>query len=258
LWCLDENHFGLEVPAGSHLKFQEELLAAIEQYTFAEKMTLAPLGPEKFDCLWIFPEPGSELSTGLHSGQTKIFEEEEVRLCRHSDLDFDRAWISAWGRPERLRQWAERTFLHPQNLSHSELQDFRIQACRPWPGAEISDQVTPLDVGLPDAVAENKGCYPGQEIIEKIAALGSPAKRLVRVQTEAATNHPVAGTKLYSLSSENPLELGEVTTSTGHSFLAIVRKTHAKEGAELRIEPTGPLARVTRVAPYLKADSAHE
>lgn len=52
-----------------------------------------------------------------------------------------------------------------------------------WP-SEYRDDVTPLDLGAA-GVTEGKGCYPGQEVIERTIALGRPARRLVRVRLEA-------------------------------------------------------------------------
>lgn len=52
-----------------------------------------------------------------------------------------------------------------------------------WP-FEYRPEITPLDVGLA-GVSEGKGCYPGQEVIERTLALGRPARRLVRVRLDA-------------------------------------------------------------------------
>lgn len=59
-----------------------------------------------------------------------------------------------------------------------------------WP-TEYSPDITPLDVGLA-GVTEGKGCYPGQEVIERTLALGRPARRLVQVALDApATPGPL-------------------------------------------------------------------
>ena len=245
LWCLEENHFGLEVPAGIDGKFHRELLTAIDQYTFAEKMTLSDIPPEKLACAWIFEDSDGANPAGLDTRSLS----EEIRINNHGTADFGRRWLSAWGRPERLRQWLDREYPGAEQVMSDQLNAWRVQACRPWVGAEISDAVTPLDIGIPDSVAENKGCYPGQEVIEKIAALGSPARRLV-LAAPTGGSVPELGQKLFSLSEGASMELGEVTSVSTSAFLAIVRKTHAREGAELKL-PSGHIARVARVAPYL-------
>ena len=106
--------------------------------------------------------------------------------------------------------------------------------------------------GLPDAVAENKGCYPGQEIIEKIAAIGSPAKRLVLVNLHG----PVSESR--TLTDEAGTALGEITSVSPHgdTALAIVRKTLAREGASARLG--GLTATVIRVAPSSRQPAGGE
>jgi folate-binding protein YgfZ len=250
LWCLEENHFGLEVPAGAADEFHRELLAAIDQYTFAEKMILTDVPSEKLATAWIFAPPAEK---GADRQSTEALDD-EIRINQHGTRDFGLNWISAWGRPERLRQWLERAYPQAKVISSDAVLALRVAACRPWVGSEITDAVTPLDIGIPESVAENKGCYPGQEVIEKIAALGSPARRLIQALIPAGAVTPTQGIRLWSLSDENPIELGKVTSVSGSRFLAIVRKTHAKVGAEFRIGEDGPNAQVTQVAPYLNRE----
>lgn len=45
---------------------------------------------------------------------------------------------------------------------------------------EYGPEATPLEVGLA-GITEGKGCYPGQEVIERTLALGRPARTLIRV-----------------------------------------------------------------------------
>ena len=85
----------------------------------------------------------------------------------------------------------------------------------------------PLELGLYDGVAGNKGCYPGQEVIERVITQGSPPRRLVLV---AATGNASPAT-----------DLPEVSASSwrgGHG-LALVRKNHAVVGGKLSISGRG-------------------
>ncbi len=47
---------------------------------------------------------------------------------------------------------------------------------------EWNDRFTPLDVKGHAGIVEQKGCYPGQEVIERTIAIGRPARRLVKVK----------------------------------------------------------------------------
>lgn len=44
----------------------------------------------------------------------------------------------------------------------------RVMAGRPMPGSELTDDFTPLDAGLYDAISLSKGCYVGQETLSKV------------------------------------------------------------------------------------------
>lgn len=57
----------------------------------------------------------------------------------------------------------------------------RIAAGVPASGQELSEEVTPLDVGLADWVSFDKGCYIGQEVIARMESRGQRRWRLVRL-----------------------------------------------------------------------------
>ncbi|NDG86203.1 MAG: hypothetical protein EBX52_14335, partial [Proteobacteria bacterium] len=60
----------------------------------------------------------------------------------------------------------------------SELE--RVLSLTPKQGNEfeLDGKTNPLEVNLRHAISDQKGCYPGQEVIEKIIAIGSPARKL--------------------------------------------------------------------------------
>ncbi len=56
----------------------------------------------------------------------------------------------------------------------------RIEAGLPRPGRELTDAYLPAETGQAErAVSRNKGCYLGQEIVERMHARGVVARRLV-------------------------------------------------------------------------------
>lgn len=86
------------------------------------------------------------------------------------------------------------------------------------PGApELLPSYTPLDVEGTRAlisVSEGKGCYPGQETIERTLALGQPARALVHLRLEGhggAVEELSAGLSLWSDEAE-PRELGQLSS----------------------------------------------
>lgn len=246
LWAYREGEYGLEFAGGETGRWKSELLAAIDQYTFSEKMTLADV--QELSSAWIFCEQAPATLEGLAPGKTLALDE-EIRVCHHGDRDFGRHWISVWARGPRLDQWIDRTFPDALPATQEQLEHWRIDAVRPWVDREIlPDATIPLEVGLGDGISSNKGCYPGQEVIERIVSVGSPAKRLALIQGKGPGPRP--GDKLLNIASE-PTEVGEVTSCAeingGFHALALIRKIHARESLPVRI-PSGAEATITRIA----------
>ena len=71
----------------------------------------------------------------------------------------------------------------------------RIENGKPLYGEDIRDTTLPQETQQMQAVSFNKGCYLGQEIVERIRAQGRVNKKLERVELDG-TEPPVPGTKL--------------------------------------------------------------
>jgi folate-binding protein YgfZ len=266
LWRYGADEFGLEFDGGDGGRWRDSLFAAIDQYTFAEKMTLTPV--TQLECRWIFAETeaeaelllrkfgGSEKTQGFRTFCTHDDNAEPVRICSEGSLDFGRPWITAWGRPAQLAQWADRMLGESGKFKAVEaetLEAWRIAALRPRMDRELTENTVPLEVGLTEAIAPNKGCYPGQEIIEKIISLGSPAKRLALIELPgggpAAT--PRAGEAVFNR-GEPPAEVGLLTSVARYGDdwkgLCLVRKNYAKEGLE--VQAAGIHGLIKRISSY--------
>jgi len=103
----------------------------------------------------------------------------------------------------------------------------RIKSKTPKLGWEFlnNGESNPLEINLMSAIHDQKGCYPGQEVIEKIIAIGAPAKNLCLVK---CIDHSPSDLVL-------PLDLdfGTLTSYQSPYGLAIVRKTHSAPGTIL-------------------------
>jgi aminomethyltransferase len=128
--------------------------------------------------------------------------------------------------------------------SEEDARVVRIENGRPRYGEDIRETSLPQETGQMHAVSFTKGCYLGQEIVERIRAQGHVNKKLVRLEI-AAPDPPPPGTKLMA----NGNEAGEVTSSVfspelGKAVaLAYVRTTYAEPGKLL--EAGGFAAEVT-------------
>ena len=227
-----------EFDAGPDGIWKEKLLGFIEQYTFAEKMKLKIPEKGSLECCWIFVEKEEFQWASLP----------DVHIFSHGDRDYGISWFSVWGEPQALALWKEKNFMtaqkqaQAQEISFEKIEEWRITHLTPRVGYEITESTNPLEIGLKRAVSENKGCYPGQEVIEKIVALGSPSRRLVLIQ--GVGDAPVRGQKI---------DVGEVTSSLSQdgkfSVLAFVGKISAKEGSQVKLS-SGKEAMIVRVASY--------
>jgi folate-binding protein YgfZ len=249
LWCLASGEYAFEVPGGKDDHWKKELLTAIDQYTFAEKVQLEET---TLATRWILTESVTDLSGALAGLEPwQLTEANSVAIARHADEQFGRIWISLWGEPASLEQVLAASAPGAQSIREEELEQLRIAALRPEVDQEITEQSNPLELGLVDAIAQNKGCYPGQEVIERIIALGSPARRLSLATGSGAA--PTPGTKILNL-AEPPAEVGVVTSAANlpngrFEVLGMMKKIHAKEGLEVRFAD-GTQARIDRVANY--------
>lgn len=78
----------------------------------------------------------------------------------------------------------------------SDLEVQRIEAGEPKWGAELTEDVIPLEAGLRNvAISESKGCYTGQEVIIRILHRGHVNRHLRGILT-GSVEVPVAGSEL--------------------------------------------------------------
>lgn len=235
LWHIATDHYVFELDSGKDGKWKKQLLETIEQFTFSENFKVTPR--EDLSCAWEFPEAQS---IKAHNPWT-TWTEGSKTYFRHSDRAFNRPWITLWGpRPE---------FNLQSKLSEKELESLRIQALYPAVDSELTENSIPLEIGLKDGISENKGCYPGQEVIERIISLGSPARRLgLLIGTGTPPN---VGEKLFS--EKNNSEAGEITSlapsKNGFIALGMIKKIFAEEG-QMFSSSSQKQIKLERLAPY--------
>jgi len=61
------------------------------------------------------------------------------------------------------------------------LEMLRIEAGRADSPAEFGEHSSPLELNAFDGLTDGKGCYPGQEVIERTISLGKPPRKLVPI-----------------------------------------------------------------------------
>jgi aminomethyltransferase len=112
----------------------------------------------------------------------------------------------------------------------------RIENFVPRYGCEITEHTLPQETQQMHALHFQKGCYLGQEIVERIRSRGHVNRQLMGFRIEGLTSPPAPGTKL-TLEGKPAGEVTSSTASNGSVFgLAYVRVPGARSGAMAEIE----------------------
>jgi folate-binding protein YgfZ len=128
------------------------------------------------------------------------------------------------------------------------LETARLEAGIPRFGVDMDESNLPLEAGLGErAVSFNKGCYIGQEVLNRIHTLGHVNKELKGLRlADDLKELPVKGDKLYQLGKE----AGYITSAVesprlkGKIGLGYVRR---EAGTELTLKSSGGESRVVVV-----------
>lgn len=113
----------------------------------------------------------------------------------------------------------------------------RLEMGLPRYSEDITDRYLPQETQRLEAVHFNKGCYLGQEIVERVRARGGVHRFLERLEIDAAVG-PAPGTKI----TAGGREVGEVTSAAYSPArgkvvaLGYVRRNELPPGASLEVE----------------------
>jgi tRNA-modifying protein YgfZ len=128
--------------------------------------------------------------------------------------------------------------LVPSGFSAAET--LRIENGFPRWGADMDATLLPMEAGLePVAISYTKGCYIGQEVIQRVKTYSEPPKMLVQLDVSEAA----PGDKILSGADE----IGAVTSAIPTLALGLVRKEFKAPGTEVTV--AGKPARV-RALPW--------
>jgi tRNA-modifying protein YgfZ len=188
------------------------------------------------------PKAGQIAETSFNNNQLRLF-----RLDSHLGLGFQ--LIASQSTHEQVRNMLEE--LGVGEMTPEEYETIRVEAGIPTVDREISEEHTPLEINLENAISTSKGCYTGQEVIARQMNYDKVTRKLVGLYLESST---AAGTQLRA--GDKPA--GKITSCTlsprlGPIALAIVRRPFHQEGTQLTFQDNDAVrtARVTTL-PFLK------
>ena len=157
-----------------------------------------------------------------------------LRLARASISGESGFWL--WGTVEKLAEiWRKAAqtggLLGARPVGFQAAKICRIENGVPRYGPDITDKTLPQETGQLHAISYSKGCYLGQEIVERIRARGHVNRKLIGVLFDGKQD-VVTGTELRSKEQS----VGSIT-SAAYSYglrrtigLAMVRREAAEEG----------------------------
>jgi folate-binding protein YgfZ len=115
----------------------------------------------------------------------------------------------------------------------------RVEAGIPRFGVDMDETNIPLECGIEArAVSYNKGCYIGQEVINRIHSIGHVNRELRRLRlSDAATGLPLRGDKIFHADKEVGYLTSAVVSPARRAWLALgyVRREVNQVGTELQV-----------------------
>jgi folate-binding protein YgfZ len=115
----------------------------------------------------------------------------------------------------------------------AQLEAARIEAGWPAMGAEITEQTIPGELGavMIAAVSFTKGCYPGQELVERMDSRGASAPRQLR-RLASTDGSPLATGSAVLVDGR---DVGRVTSAAAGAALALVGRA-VDVGAQVTVD----------------------
>jgi len=146
---------------------------------------------------------------GQHAGQ-----QETVTLLRSGEETGDswQIWIArehAADLSDELRGALVKAGAQPTGTAALNL--FRISRGIPQFGVDIRERDLPQETGQTRALNFTKGCYLGQEIVERIRSRGAVHRQFTAFAVEGALPEP--GAKILAGEDQEEKEVGEITSS---------------------------------------------
>jgi len=147
---------------------------------------------------------------------------DELQPFDHRELTFDGARVRLaaashtgengyllFGDPAltpQLREHCQAAGAEP--VGTDTLNVLRVEAGIPWYGTDFDDSVLILEAGLDAAINYRKGCYLGQEVVERVSARGQIHRRLAGLVCDGQVVPPPAA-KLFHAKEE----VGRITSA---------------------------------------------
>src|SRR5277367_732734 len=201
---------------------REKILQLFDRYIIADDVEIADIsdkvtaigltGPESRPVMARVGISAAEL--GRLQFAEASWQGNSVSLLRSSE-EADESW-QVWIVPEHASElWNALVQAGAAPTGAAALNLFRIARGIPQFGVDIKDRDLPQETGQTRALNFTKGCYLGQEIVERIRSRGAVHRLFTAFTVEGELPEP--GMKIVALVGEEkeaePKEVGEITSS---------------------------------------------
>lgn len=271
-----EQHFWLDLPAAA----EAETTAHLQRFIVADDVSLESAGGNADANAWqrfTLEGPGAE--TALRQSFASPPAAGCVANCAALDLDGAQVWLAGYG---FTGEPAWQIFAPPGvadavraklcaagvvEVDAAALECLRIENGVPRFGAELDGSVLPAEARLERAIATDKGCYTGQEVVARMQSRGRVGHLLVGLRfAPPAQSAPDAAALCRHLADaelqREGAAVGAVTSaavSPQHGVIALgfVRAAHAEPGTALCAAPSaGAAGAAVADAAVLRAEIA--
>jgi folate-binding protein YgfZ len=241
---------------------KEKVLAHLNRYLIADEVEIADPS-ENWQMLSVQGPRASELLVDLF-GEASL----PTLPCKHGMIQFDGSAIcvvqaSRFAEPGYDLIVARSALVHVAEQLTEKAQRFsagwigeeaaeilRVEAGVPRYGKDFTEDNLLLEIGLKDAVSFTKGCYLGQEVVERIRSRGHVNKKLMGLRLNAELP-ATPGAPLFA----DGEQVGNVTSSVYSPALkqpialAYVQRNFWTPGTIVKIADasTGPPATITEL-----------
>jgi folate-binding protein YgfZ len=179
----------------------------VEIADVSDKLTALGLtGPEAHAVL---ERAGIAVPALAHLQFADVTWQQKTVTLLHSGEEARESW-QVWINPEqRADLWNALVHAGARPTGTAALNLFRISRGIPQFGVDIRERDLPQETGQTRALNFTKGCYLGQEIVERIRSRGAVHRQFTAFAVEGALPEP--GAKIFP--GEEEKEVGEITSS---------------------------------------------
>jgi len=208
-------HRGESLMVDTESSQRNKVLQTFDHYIIADEVEVADVS-EKFTALGLTgPESRAVIGrAGIPVSDLGHLQFADVRwhgfevVLLHSGEEAKDSW-QIWIVPEQVAAlWSALVEAGARPVGSSALNLFRVSRGIPQFGQDIRERDLPQETGQMRALSFTKGCYLGQEIVERIRSRGAVHRQFTTFTVEGPLPQPGA-----KIQAENK-EVGEITSST--------------------------------------------